>query len=254
VLDGKVVIITGAASGIGEAAAQDFSEGGARLVLADLDQDAGEEVARRIRERGSEAHFVSTDVRTEADVEVMVRRALDLFGRLDGAFNNAGVPPRNRSVDELRIDEWDFVCDVNLRANFLCAKHQCRAMTPGRGGAIVFNSSVSGILGAPLTVEYSVSKHGLNGLTRALSSEFATTGVRVNAVLPGLIITPMLDGFFDESGAMIPALSDQMARYSLGRFGQPIDVARAAKWLLSDQSAFVNGVLLPVDAGFSARY
>jgi 2,5-dichloro-2,5-cyclohexadiene-1,4-diol dehydrogenase 1 len=103
-------------------------------------------------------------------------------------------------------------------------------------------------------VEYSVSKHGLNGLTRALSSEFATTGVRVNAVLPGLIITPMLDGFFDESGAMIPALSDQMARYSLGRFGQPIDVARAAKWLLSDQSAFVNGVLLPVDAGFSARY
>lgn len=253
-LQNKVIIITGAASGISEAAAHDFAAAGARLVLADVDEANGQRVAEEVRATGAQAHFIKTDMRSEPDIAAMVNSAVAAFGGLDGAFNNAGVPPRNKTVDELTLDDWDFVQDVNLRANFLCTKYQSRAMRDSGGGAIVYTSSIAGILGGVNTADYSASKSGLIGFMRCVSTEYSLTTVRANAIVPGLVMTPMLKDFTQEDGTLIPALTPQLERYSLGRAAQPIDVARAAKWLLSDESSMINGIVLPIDAGFSIRY
>jgi NAD(P)-dependent dehydrogenase (short-subunit alcohol dehydrogenase family) len=253
-LENKAIIITGAASGIGEEAARDFARAGARLLLADLSEDRGEAVAEAIRETGSDVLFVKTDLSDDAAIQNMVATAVDRFGRLDGAFNNAGVPPRGRSIDDMTIEDWDEVLGINLRSGFLATKYQSRAMRDTGGGALVFTSSVAGILGAPHVAEYATSKHGLIGLMRCASAEYSLTRVRANAVLPGLTRTPMLAHLTCDDGELIPELDGQIERYSVGRTGQAIDVARAAKWLLSGESEMINGVALPVDGGFSARY
>ena len=253
-LEGKVIIVTGAASGMGRASAILFAASGAKVLLADRSAEAGEEVAHGIRDAGGAAHFHQTDVSNEKAVEAMVTAAISKYGRLDGAFNNAGVAMRLKLLPDLTSEEYNFVCDVNQTGVFLCMKYEIAAMRKTGGGAIVNTSSAAGQMAVPHAAEYIASKHAVVGLTRAGSAEARETGVRVNAILPGMILTPMIEQLNQGANFYAADHTEWVAeRHSIGRFGQPDDIARAAKWLLADESSFINGVCLPVDGGYLAR-
>ncbi|WP_411338726.1 SDR family oxidoreductase [Sphingopyxis sp. J-6] len=248
-LDGKVVIVTGAGSGIGRAAARVFAEDGAQLALFDRDPRGNEETRDLI---GGSARAWTCDVADEASVAEAVAGVVAAFGRLDGAFNNAGIEMANKLVPDLDAAEWARIMGINLTGVFLCMKYQTRAMK-GSGGAIVNNSSGDGIIGAPYASDYVATKHGVVGLTRAAACETRYTGVRVNAVLPGLILTPMVEERLLGNPAFEAQVAPMVERHSIGRFGQPEEVGQAACWLLSDRASFVNGALLTVDGGYTAR-
>ena len=248
-LDGKVVIVTGAGSGIGRAAARVFAEEGAILCLLDHDSEANEESRKLI---GGSARAWTCDVADEASVAAAVEAITAAFGRLDGAFNNAGIEMANKLVPDLDMADWSRMMAVNLTGVFLCMKYQTRAMAK-TGGAIVNNSSGDGIIGAPYASDYVAAKHGVVGLTRAAACEARYTGVRVNAVLPGLILTPMVEDRLFGNPAFEAQVAPMVERHSIGRFGQPEEVGQAACWLLSDRASFVNGAALTVDGGYTAR-
>jgi 2,5-dichloro-2,5-cyclohexadiene-1,4-diol dehydrogenase 1 len=248
-LGGKVVIVTGAGSGIGRAAAQVFAEDGARVALFDRDAESNAETLDLIDEG---ARTWTCDVSDEASVAAAVAGVVDAFGRLDGAFNNAGIEMANKLVADLDAADWSRMMGINLTGVFLCMKYQTQAMQ-GTGGAIVNNSSGDGIIGAPYASDYVAAKHGVIGLTRAAACEARYTGVRVNAVLPGLILTPMVEERLFGNPAFEAQVAPMVERHSVGRFGQPEEVGQAACWLLSDRASFVNGALLTVDGGYTAR-
>ncbi len=249
-LAGKVVIVTGAGSGIGRAAARIFAEDGARVALFDRDADGNEETRATI---GGEAHAWTCDVADEAAVAASVAAVVSAFGRLDGAFNNAGIEMANKLVADLDAADWARMMGINLTGVFHCMKHQTLAMQATGGGAIVNNSSGDGIIGAPYASDYVAAKHGVVGLTRAAACEARYTGVRVNAVLPGLILTPMVEERLLGNPAFEAQVAPMVERHSIGRFGRPEEVGQAACWLLSDRASFVNGALLTVDGGYTAR-
>ncbi|WP_428483852.1 SDR family NAD(P)-dependent oxidoreductase [Rhodopila sp.] len=251
-LKDKVIVVTGADSGIGRATSRILAHVGARLIVTGRDAPRIEQAATEIRGAGGVATALQADVTKEADVIAMVDRALSEHGRLDGAFNNAGVNMRNKPTADLEAAEWDAVLDVNLKGVFLCMKYEIKAMQTSGGGAIVNNASNIGAVGMPFATEYAASKHGVIGATRAASCEAAKTGVRVNAVLPGMVMTPMIDDLVKN-----PDFKDfydaALARHSIGRFGQPEEIGHAVKWLLSDEASFVNGAAFAVDGGYTAR-
>ena len=251
-LKDKVIIVTGAGSGIGLATAVILAQAGARVVVSGLTAADLEEAVKKIRDAGGEAVAIAADVSKEADVIAMVDGALSTFGRLDGAFNNAGIDMHNKLVDDLDADEWDSVLDVNAKGVLLCMKYEINTIRKTGGGAIVNNSSMNGVVAIPHATEYIASKHAVIGATPGASSEARETGVRVNAVLPGLILTPMIDKLKDNPGFKAQYAS-ALERHSVGRFGQPEDVGYAVKWLLSDEAAFINGAMLAVDGGYTAR-
>lgn len=252
ILKDKVIIITGGESGIGLATALILADAGAKLVVSGHTLAHAEEAAEKVRAAGGTAVPVKADMSVESDIVAMVDRAISEFGRLDGAFNNAGVPMHNKLTDEIEASEYDQVNAVNARGVFLCLKYEIKAMRLTGGGAIVNNSSIESDIAVPKWTEYVTSKHAVNGLTRGASTEAKETGVRVNAVLPGYIVTPMTEKLLKDpaSKQMVDAA---LERHSVGRFGQPEDVGYAVKWLLSAEAAFINGALLPVDGGFLAR-
>lgn len=253
-LENKVIIVTGGGSGMGQASAVMFAQVGAKVLVADWSEDGGRETVETITSAGGQAIFQRTDVSKEADVERMVKTAVDSFGRLDGAFNNAGLPTRAKLLPELSSEDYDAVHGVNERGVFLCMKYEIAAMRHTGGGAIVNTSSCGGQMATSYGAEYFASKHAVVGLTRSGAAEAGITGVRVNSILPGMILTPMTAGLADNPNfAKSLESSGNSDRHSIGRFGQPDDIAKAAKWLLSDESAFINGVNLPVDGGFLAR-
>lgn len=253
-LENKVIIVTGGGSGMGRASALIFAAVGARVLIADWSEEGGQSAAEEIRKAGGDALFLKTDVSREDDVERMVKTAVDTFGRLDGAFNNAGLPTRAKLLPDLSSQDYDMVHGVNERGVFLCMKYEIAEMRLTGGGAIVNTSSCGGQMATSYGAEYFASKHAVIGLTRSGAAEAGITGVRVNAILPGMILTPMIEGLSSNPnfGASLEA-SGNSDRHSIGRFGMPDDIAKAAKWLLSDESAFINGVNLPVDGGFLAR-
>lgn len=250
-LSGKSVIVTGAGSGIGRATAKILAQAGASVAAVDINKDTAHEVAEEIRKAGGKAEAIAADVSSESDVKAMVTQTLKAFGRLDGAFNNAGVEMMNKTIPDLSLTEWQRALNVNLTGVFLGMKYEMLAMKDG--GAIVNTSSGDGIVGQPYAGEYVATKHGVVGLTRTASAEFRQTKVRVNAVCPGLIMTPMVE----ERLLGDPAFANQMAalkeRHSIDRFGRPEDIGNAVKWLLSDESSFVNGAAIAVDGGYTAR-
>lgn len=247
--EGKIALVTGGASGIGRAAALLFAAQGAKVVIADLLEDGGETV-RAIRENGGDAVFVRTDISDSRQVEALVGKALDTYGRLDCAFNNAGIEQPLAPLAEIPDGEWDRIIRVNLRGTFLCLKYEIRAMRAQGRGAIVNASSVAGLVGGPLNGAYVASKHGILGLTRAAALEYASAGIRINAVCPGMTRTPML-GMITGGDAAVEAMI--VALHPIGRAALPEEIARAAVWLCSDEASFITGHALAVDGGFTAR-
>jgi NAD(P)-dependent dehydrogenase (short-subunit alcohol dehydrogenase family) len=250
-LQGKVTLVTGASTGIGKASALAFAREGATVVVSDINVDGGEETARLIGDSGGRALFFEADVSKQDQVEALVRRTVEAYGRLDCAFNNAGIAGAiGLSSHEYPDDVWDRVVAINLKGVWLCMKHEIPQMLKQGGGAIVNTASIWGLVGAAGASAYVASKHGVVGLTRAAALEYAPHGIRINAVNPGTIRTPILDPFI----AAIPDFESQMtARHPIGRIGMPEEVAEAVTWLCSDAASFVIGQNLPVDGGYTTQ-
>jgi NAD(P)-dependent dehydrogenase (short-subunit alcohol dehydrogenase family) len=247
-LKSKVVIITGASAGIGKAAALAAADAGARLILADREEDAGIAVCAEARARGAQAQFLKVDVANEADVARMVDAALTAYGRLDGAFNNAAIASLGVPLVELTLELYERTQSINLRGVFLCMKSEIQAMVRTGGGAIVNTSSAAAISAIPNAAEYSAAKAGILGITRSAAFDYGPKGVRVNAILPGATRTAMVLN----AAAKMPGLEKALAaRQPIGRLLEPEEVAAAALWLISDAASAVTGVCMPVDGGMT---
>ncbi len=251
-LDGKVIIVTGGARGIGQSCVEIFAADGARVVFSDLSHDNGKAAEAAIRQNGGDVTFVQGNMAIEADVVRMVGVAVAKYGRLNGAVNNAGVAMYGAPLRDLPTPEWERVIGINLTGVFLSVKHETRAMMECGGGAIVNISSADGESGRPEASDYNASKHGVLGLTKSASTEYRETRVRVNAVLPGLIFTPLVEGLVDDP-SFGPQFQKILDRHTIDRRGRPEDIGQACRWLLSDYATFVNGAGLSVDGGYLAR-
>jgi NAD(P)-dependent dehydrogenase (short-subunit alcohol dehydrogenase family) len=251
-LDGRVALITGAGSGIGRASSLVFAEEGAKLVLGDVDDPGGEETARLVHERGGEALYVHCDVTDPGSVHELVGAAVERFGRLDCAFNNAGIGGASVPVADYELEAWNRVLAVNLTGVFLCMQSELRQMVAQGSGAIVNAASVVGVMGYPNLAGYNAAKHGVIGLTRTAALEYACHGIRVNAVCPGWTETPMVmdQGPAPASDPEVYAAIAGMA--PMKRLGKPVEIARTAAWLCSDAASFVTGQPVVVDGGVTA--
>lgn len=241
----RVVFITGAASGIGRAAALAFAAEGARVAILDRSADALKAVQVSVEQAGADVLSIPCDVSSPEQVEAAVKQVTDRFGRLDVAFNNAGVENKAAPVHEIELSEWDRILNINLRGTFVCMKHELAQMVKQGGGVIVNTSSGAGICGVAGGAAYTASKHAIIGLTRSAALDYAKQNIRVNAVLPGNIETPMMDRF---TGGDIQKAIDLEP---VGRLGKPEEIAEAVLWMSSDLGGFVTGAATVIDGGWS---
>ena len=250
--DGQVAIVTGASGGMGRAVALAFAAAGASVVAADITEDAGRETVEQIGQAGGRAVFVPTDVSDAAAVEALVARATGDFGRLDCAVNAAAIEGERGPLHEVDDEVFDRIIAVNLRSIFLCMKHEILAMlAAGRGGAIVNIASTNSFRPQPHQSAYTASKHGVLGMTRNAAVDYGAEGIRINAICPGAIDTPMLRAAMERRGREPEEVAGRLSL--LGRFGQPDEIAQACLWLCSDESSFTTGHALAVDGGYLAR-
>jgi NAD(P)-dependent dehydrogenase (short-subunit alcohol dehydrogenase family) len=248
--DGKVALVTGAGAGIGRATALTFADKGAKVVVADFAVEAGEETVKMINDGGGEAIFVKADVSQATDVEALVNKTIETYGRLDCAANNAGISgPIVASID-LEEDDWNRVVNIDLKGVWLCMKYEIPQMIKQGSGSIVNTASMAGIVGFPSQAPYVASKHGVIGLTKSAALEYGTQNIRVNAVCPGVIHTSMVDSVVEAIPDIIDILNQQAP---VGRIGQPQEVAECISWLCSDAASFVTGHALVVDGGYVAQ-
>jgi NAD(P)-dependent dehydrogenase (short-subunit alcohol dehydrogenase family) len=250
ILDGRVVIITGAANGIGRAAAMECSLEGANVVAADVDVAGGAVTVKMIEDEGGTAMFVPTDVTDRAQVAELVDKTLQRFGKLDGAFNNAGIEGEQASIDTCTLHNWERVIDVNLSGVFHCMQAEVPAMLEHHGGSIVNCASVAGLVGFANIPAYVASKHGVVGVTKAAALDLADKNIRVNALCPGVIETDMITRFTHDSPEAEAAL-EMLA--PMNRMGTPSEMATFVAWLLSDKSSYVTGQALAADGGLVTR-
>ncbi|ELY89983.1 glucose 1-dehydrogenase [Natrialba taiwanensis] len=244
----ETAIVTGAGSGIGRASAERLATAGAAVVVADIDAAGGHETVDRIEDRGGDAVFVDVDVTDEDDVERMVEIAINEFGSLDIAHNNAGIEGETAPLTELESAQWHHVLDINLTGVWLGLKHEIPALIESGGGSIVNTSSIAGLV-ADGTAPYVASKHAVVGLSKSAAIQYADDGVRVNAICPGVVKTPMVERSLEEHPGAIDQLT---ADQPLGRMATPAEVADAVAWLASDEASFINGHSLPIDGGLLA--
>jgi NAD(P)-dependent dehydrogenase (short-subunit alcohol dehydrogenase family) len=248
-LSGRTAIITGAASGMGRATAILFAKEGANVVLADLNMEGGEEAAKLASAAGPRCVFQRTDVTSEADIAAMVARALKEFGRLDITFNNAGIVGATGPLEHVRVEDWDFTLNVCLRAAFLGIKHSVGPMRETGRGAIISTASVAGFYSYPTMNAYGAAKAGIINLTRGAAIQYAPDQIRINAISPGNIITPMIHGTVRGDKTEVEEKFNKAQ--PIGHAGQPDDIAQAALFLASDASGFITGHNLIVDGGIS---
>ncbi len=245
----KSVLVTGAASGIGRAAALAFAKAGARLTIADIDVAGAEASLAMIHAAGGTARFVKTDIANAAEVEALIAGIVEAYGRLDCAFNNAGIEIEHLPLADSDEAIFDKIMNVNVKGVWLCMKYEIRQMLKQGGGAIVNTASVAGLVGAPLQPIYAASKHAVVGLTKTAAAEYGRAGIRVNSVCPGVIRTPMLE----QALAREPRREKTIKNlHPIGRLGEAEEIANAALWLCSDLSSFVTGHQLAVDGGLTA--
>lgn len=243
----KVAFVTGASSGIGRATAAAFIRDGYATALIDRDERAGREAQEEFRALG-ECGFIACDVSDDAAVEAAVARTVATWGRIDAAFNGAGIDGEGGMAADHRLEEFDRIVSINLRGVYSCLRHELRQMLKQGGGAIVNCASSAGLVGTRGMIAYVAAKHGVVGLTRAAALEYARDNIRVNAVCPGMIDTPMWQrSISDEMTQML------LAGDPIGRLGQPGEIAEAVVWLCSEQASFANGTIMPVDGGFTAQ-
>ncbi len=249
-LQGKVIIVTGGGSGIGRATSLKLAKEGAKVMIADYVPESAERTVKMIKEAGGEASHIAADVSIARQVEMMVGKTVETYGRLDGAFNNAGIEGRMADTVECPEEIFDRTIAINLKGVWLCMKYEIPQMLKGGGGAIVNTSSGAGLVGVESLPAYSASKHGVVGLTKTAALEFARQNIRVNCVCPGLIRTPMVERMID-SGGMNE--QDFVAGEPVGRMGKPEEIAEGVAWLLSDAASFVTGHSMSIDGGWVAR-
>ena len=245
----KVVLVTGAAAGIGKAIAQDLAQAGFRTILCDINKDAGEQTTDEIRQAGGSCEFVECNVCDEDAIEQLIRSIVEKEGRLDAAVNNAGIEGAPLRTADATQDEFDRIMAVNVKGVWMCMKHQIRQMVAQGGGSIVNIASVAGLVGAHSLPIYAASKHAVVGLTKSAALEYARKGIRVNAVCPAVIRTAMFERAMEfnlELGEAV--LKGNPSR----RLGEPTEVAEAVRWLCSNSSSFTNGATLTVDGGLTA--
>jgi NAD(P)-dependent dehydrogenase (short-subunit alcohol dehydrogenase family) len=250
ILDGKVALITGAGSGIGQATSRIFAREGAKLVLADVVEEGGNRTLKMVQDLGAEAIFVRCDVSQWNDVEGAVKKAVQAFGRIDCAFNNAGIEGKGGNTHECTQENWDRVMAIDLTGVWLCMKAEIAQMLlQGGNGAIVNTSSGAGLAGVRGMPAYVAAKHGVAGLTRAAALEYGKQNIRINAVCPGPIRTPMMGRLLQNR----PDAEQRFARSEpLKRLGEPEEIGEAVAWLCSDRASYVTGLPMPVDGGFMA--
>ena len=249
VLHGKTIIVTGAGGGIGRAASVVLAKAGANVVVSDVVEESGAATVQEIKAGAGTGMFVKADLSAEHEVSALVDRAVAAYGRLDGAFNNAGLEQCALPLHELTTAQWERALRVDLTSVFWCIKYQVLAMMKSGGGAIVNTASSLGQVAIQNASEYIAAKHGVIGLTRAAGAEYGSRGIRVNAVLPGIIRTPMIARLTEDArfAAFFEKLKD---RHPIGRFGEPSEIGEAVKWLLSDAASFMNGAAMACDGGY----
>jgi len=246
----QVVLITGAAAGIGEATARAFAAQGAQVILTDINEDAGGKVALQIREKGGKAQFILCDVAEQPQVAALFKEIRTQYGRLDVAFNNAGIEGVPAPVAEASLENWKRTLDINLNGPFYCMKEEIPMMMKQGGGVIVNCASIAGVRGFAGMPAYVASKHALIGLTRCAALDYGSRGIRINAVCPGVIQTPMIDRFTQGSKEALAGLA---AGEPIGRLGKPEEIADAVLWLAQPGAAFVSGTEIIVDGGWCAK-
>lgn len=249
-VEGKVALVTGAGSGIGRASAQVFAREGAKVVVADIVEDGARETVKMIHNSGGEATFVKCDVSKAADVKAMVKAAVDTYGTLNCAHNNAGIEGSMVPLVEYPEEVWDRLLGINLKGEFLCMQFEIPEMLKAGGGAIVNTASIAGLIGFSGLGAYTASKFGVNGITKVAALDYAKSGIRVNSVCPGVIQTPMIERLVAEQ----PSVEAQFTQGTpMGRLGKPEEIAEAVVWLCSDRASFVTGHNMVVDGAFSAQ-
>lgn len=250
-LDGKVAIITGSAMGMGASAAELFAKEGAKVIVADFNEEKGRAEAEKIKNAGGEAAFYKADISKEDQVAALVEFTVQTYGKLDVAINNAALTPDDKPIADFDLNYWNRLLSVDLTGVALCLKYEIRQMmAQGRGGSIVNVSSVSGIRPQPANPAYVAAKHGVIGLSRSVSMDYSPHGIRVNVVAPGAIDTPMLRGALEQFGLDPDDYAKKLSL--LGRFARADEVAQAHLWLASDLSSYVTGAIISVDGGYTA--
>lgn len=250
-MDGKAGLVTGAGSGIGQATAVAFAKEGAKVVVSDINEEAGSETIRLIEEAGGEAIFFNCDVSDEEQVKALVDKTVSTYGQLDFAHNNAGYNGKFAPLGEIESDIWDWMMKINLYGTFYCMKHEINAMLETGGGSIVNTSSGAGLIGIPNNAPYNAVKFGIVGMTRNTAMDYGSKGIRVNALAPGSTMTPMMKNAFEQNPG--PEFVESVTgNIPMGKLAEPEDQANAVVWLCSEQARMITGVTLPVDGGFVA--
>jgi NAD(P)-dependent dehydrogenase (short-subunit alcohol dehydrogenase family) len=248
--EGKVALVTGAGQGMGLAAAQAFAAEGAAVVLADRNEESVQAAAKELAQAGHKTLALHCDVADEAQVKAMIEQTVATFGRLDAAFNNAGVQSPAVETADSTSEEFDRVIAINLRSVWLCMKYELLQMRQQGSGSIVNNSSLGGLVGLPGRAIYHAAKHGVVGLTKSAALDYAAKGIVINAICPGIIDTPMVSAMIEKDPAVMEGLQKAQP---IGRLGHPEEIASAVLWLCSPGAAFVIGHALAIDGGYTAQ-
>lgn len=243
----KVALITGAGSGIGRETAKMFAKYGAQVVVSDQDETSGQGTVNMIRELGGKSSFIKCNVAVEAEVQELISKTVKEYGRLDCVFNNAGIEGKSQTINECTRESWDKTVSVDLTGVWQCMKYEIEVMLKFGGGKIVNCSSIAGIIGFENLAPYVASKHGIIGLTKTAALEFAKKGIRINAVCPGVIETPMLQRFTQGD------VESMAKEVPMGRLGQPNEIAETVIWLCSDKSSYITGQAIIIDGGWTSK-